>query len=280
MRAASAGVEVGRVQEADRVAVAGHTVDRLAQALHLASLERELTGVHDRLVADVEEAHARRLVGREPFLARTHHAEAPPVAVHVVPERVPDVGPLGEGADGVGGDQADATEDGVSHERVAVEEPLLVVTQREVVEGARAVPAHDVPRPELGGPAADGGPAGRQAAVDHRPGQQVERHQDQGDTDGEQGDGGVAVDVLGEARRHCTPTSRSRRAEEHLGPVGQGVVVHVAGDLHADEAAQGRQTPPTARMRNAVTSVAGSVWARKRSRCTISSVSTPAQTRS
>ena len=185
-RAASSGLEVGRVQEAHGVAVAGDPVDRLAQPLHLAALERELARVDDRLVADVEEAHARGLVGGQPRLAGGHHAQPPAVAVDVAAEGVPHVGPLGEGADGVGGDQADAAEHGVGHHGVAVEEPLLVVAQGEVVQGAGAVAAHDVPGPDLGGPPPDGGPAGRQPPVHHRTGEQVERDDDQGDADGQQ----------------------------------------------------------------------------------------------
>ena len=61
-------------------------------------------------------------------------------------------------------------EDGVGDEGVAVEEPLLVVAQREVVERPGAVPAHDVAGPQLGGAPADGGPARGQPAVDHRAG--------------------------------------------------------------------------------------------------------------
>ena len=220
-------VEVGRVEEAHRVAVAGHPVDRLAQPLHLPALERELPRVHHRLVADVEEAHARRLVGRQPLLAGAHDAEAPPVAVDVAAERVPHVGPLGERADGVGRDQADAAEDGVGDERVAVEEPLLVVAQREVVERAGAVPAHDVARPELGGAPAHRGPSRRQAAVDHRPGQQVQRHHDEADADGQQADGGVAVDGGREGdpvarRRGARPSRGARRASRGAGGGARG----------------------------------------------------------
>ena len=43
--------------------------------------------------------------------------------------------------------------------RVAVEEPLLVVAQGEVVERARAVAAHDVAGPHLGRPPSHRGPA-------------------------------------------------------------------------------------------------------------------------
>ena len=78
-------------------------------------------------------------------------------------ERAPYLLTFVAGADGIGRDQAHAPVDGVGHQAVAVEEPLLVGPQGEVVERRDAVPAHDVAGPELGG-AARGQPA-----VDHRP---------------------------------------------------------------------------------------------------------------
>ena len=83
------------------------------------------------------------------------------------------MGPLGEGSDGVGRHEADAAEDGVGDQRVAVEEPLLVVAQGEVVERAGAVPPHNVARPQLGGASAYGGAARGQAPIDDRPGEEV-----------------------------------------------------------------------------------------------------------
>ena len=80
-------------------------------------------------------------------------------------------------------------------------------------------------------------------------------------------------------RTFCTPISRSAEPEEHLGPAGQGVMVDPAGDLHRRaKAPRVAVTPPTARMRKAERTVPCSAWARKRSRCTISRTSTPAQT--
>ena len=280
MRAASAGIETGRVEEADGVAVAGHPVDRLAQPLHLPALERELPGVDHGLVADVEEAHARRLVGREPLLAGAHDTEAPAVAVDVVPEGVPDVGALGEGPDGVGRDQADPAEDGVGHERVAMEEPLLVVAQREVVERAGAVPPHDVAGPDLGGAPAHGGTPGGQPAIDDRPGQQVQRHHDEADPHGQQADGGVAVDGGREghpvdADQALGGAEEARRASRAGGDGGHGRPPRRRRSRPGSP-----PRPPTARMTKAVTTVPRSVWARKRSRSTISSVRTPAQTTS
>ena len=61
-----------------------------------------------------------------------------------------DLGALGLGPDGVGRDQRHAAVDGVGDERVAKEEELLVVAQREVVERPAPVAAHDVPRAQLG----------------------------------------------------------------------------------------------------------------------------------
>ena len=104
------------------------------------------------------------------------------------------MGPLGEGSDRIGRDQADTAEDGVCDDRVAVEEPLFVVTEGEIVEGACAVPPHDVAGSDLGSAAAHGGTARRQAPVHDWAGQQVQGHHDEADTDGQQADGGIAVD--------------------------------------------------------------------------------------
>ena len=232
-------VQVGRIEEARRVPVAGHPVDRLAQPLHLPAVERELARVDDGFVADVEEAHPGGLVRGQPLLAGPHDAEAPPVAVDEVPERVPHVGALGEGTDGVGRDQADAAEDGVGDEGVAVEEPLLVVAQREVVEGPGAVPAHDVARPQLGRPPGHDSPTRRQPAVHHGAGEQVEGHDDQAEADGQQADGRVAID--GGREGHVLHADQALgRPQQDLGPGRKRMVVDPARHLHGDEAAQRR----------------------------------------
>ena len=56
--------------------------------------------------------------------------------------------------------------------------------------------------------------------------------------DGEQGDGGEAVDGGGEGHPGDADQAFGR-AEQHVGPGGQRVVVDAAGHLDADEAAQG-----------------------------------------
>ncbi len=239
MCAASVGLQVGRVQEANRVAVAGDPVDRLAEPLHLPALEREGPWVDHGLVADVDEAHPRRLVGRQPLLARAHDAEAPAVAVDVAPERIPDVPALGEGADRVRGDEAHAAEDRVGDQRVAMEEPLLVVAQGEVVERAGAVAADDVTRAELSGAPAHRGTARRESAVHDRPGEQVQGHHDETEPDGQQTDGGVAID--GGGKGHPTHADETLgRSQEHIGPAGELVVMHARGHFDRREAAQGR----------------------------------------
>ena len=69
------------------------------------------------------------------------------------------------------------------------------------------------------------------------------------------------------------------RAEQHVGPRRQRVVVHAAGHLDADEAAQGgEQAAHGQDEQSAVRSVVRSVWAWNCSRCTISRTRTAAHT--
>ncbi len=209
--------QIGRVEVPDRVAVARHPVHRLAETLHLAALEGEVPEVDDRFVADVDEAHSRRLIGRQPLLPGAHHTESPAVAVDEASERVPDVRPFGEGSDRVGRDQADAAEHGVGDEGVAMEEPLLVVAQSEVVERPRSVPSHDVAGAELGGAPPDERPSRRQPPVHDRAGQEVERHDDERDADGKEADRGEAVDRRWEADPAHTHQA-FERASQDVGP--------------------------------------------------------------
>ena len=102
-----------------------------------------------------------------------------------------------------------------------MEEPLLVVAQREVVERAGAVAPHNVAGTDLGGASADGGAArdsrrsttgrvSRYSATDN----EAEAH-------GQQADGGVAVDVGGKATQ-STPTRRSAEPRSTSGHPGSG----------------------------------------------------------
>ena len=159
-------VETGRVVERDRVAVLGDAVVGLAQALHVPAGQRERLHVDHGLVADVDVVHARGPVDGQPVLAGAHDGDDPAVVVGEAAERRPDLLPLGERPDGVGRDQADAAVDGVGDERVAVEEPLLVAAQGEVVEGALAVAAarcRGPAPPPRARPSGGGRPRGRVA---------------------------------------------------------------------------------------------------------------------
>ena len=80
-------IDRGRVEELDRVAVAGHAGVGLAEPLHLAALEREGRQVDHGLVAEVEPAHPALGVDRQPVLPGADHRHPPAVAV-------------GEGAEG------------------------------------------------------------------------------------------------------------------------------------------------------------------------------------
>ena len=118
-----------------------------------------------------------------------------------------------------------------------MEVPLLVVAQGEVVEGPRAVAAHDVARPELRGAPADQGPTRRQPPVHDGAGQQVERNDDQADADGEEADRCEAVDRGGEADPAHSHQALGRTGQD-TGPRGERVVAHPAGHLDGDEAAE------------------------------------------
>ena len=212
-----------------------------------------------------------------PMTPRPH-----PLRSHVAAEGVPHVAALGEGADGVGGDQADPAEDGVGDERVAVEEPLLVVAQGEVVEGAGAVPAHDVAGPQLGrGPPADRGSCPRSSRrsttgrVSRYSATTIRLMPDR-----QQAGGDIAVDGGGKRHRlHADePLGRPRAARRARGAAGGGARGRRPRPPRSRR--RWRRTPPTARMAKAVTRVACSVWARNSSRWTIRSVRTAAQTSS
>ena len=158
---------------------------RLTEPLHLAAGQREGRTVHDRLVADVEVVEPGRAVDREPRLAGADDPDRPTPALGVGAKGAEGLGPLGLGPDGVGRDERDAAVDGVGDQGVAEEVELLVVAQREVVERAAAVATHDLSRPEFG--EASLGPAARHRETPVHDGscQQVERRDEQRDTDGE-----------------------------------------------------------------------------------------------
>ena len=164
------GVEMGRVVEGRGVAVFLYPVEGLPESFHFASGEGEGLYLHHRLVAQVDVVHPRVSVDGEPLLACSHDRCDPPVVVGEAPERTPDLLALVAGPDGVGRDEADAAIDGIGHQAVPVEEPLLVGPEGEVVEGGGAVATDDVPRPELGRPTRG------EAPVDHRPGEQEQGH--------------------------------------------------------------------------------------------------------
>jgi len=103
-------------------------------------LQGELPTVDDRLVAQVDAAESARLVDRQPVLGRGDDGDRPAVALRIAQEIVPDLDPLVGRPDRVRRDQTDAAADRVRHDAVRGEEPVLVVTQREVVEGPAAVP--------------------------------------------------------------------------------------------------------------------------------------------
>ena len=168
------GGNAGGIVERNRVPLVLDPVVGLAQTLLAAAGQRESWNVHHRLIAEVDVVHARIPIHGEAVLPGTHHRRDPSVAVGETPERHPHQLPLIDRSDRVGGDEADAAVDGVGHQAVAMEEPLLVAAEGEVVEGRRPVPPHDVPGPELGG--ASGG----QPTVHHRAGHQEQDSSGQG----------------------------------------------------------------------------------------------------
>ncbi len=201
------GVEVGRIVEGGGVAVLLDPVVGLAQPLHVLAGQCERLDLHHRLVAEVDVVHPRVAVDGQPLLAGAHHRGGPAVVVGELAERPPHLLALVQGTDGIGGDEADPAVDGVGDQAVAMEEPLLVRPQGEVVECRGAVAAHDVAGPELRGPARG------QSAVDHRPRQQEQSHHHQGQPDGQEGRGEKTVGPLGERHRGDADESLGHRPQ-------------------------------------------------------------------
>ena len=97
------------------------------------------------------------------------------------------------------------------------------------------------------------GPSRGEPAVDHRPGQQVQRDHDQADPDGEQGDGGEAVDGRGEGRPTATPTRRSAEPSSTWGQQGSGWWWTCPATSTPMKPPRVASRPPTARMTSAAT---------------------------
>ena len=219
-------VEVGGVVERHRVPVLGDAVVGLAQALHVPAGQGEFVHVDDGLVADVDVVHPRGPVDGQPVLAGAHHADDPPPVVGEAAERGPHLLLLGEGPDGIGRDQADAAVDGVRHHGVAVEEPLLVAAQGEVVQRSLAVAPDDVPGACLRRPAR------RSAAVDEGAGGQDHRHHGQGHPHGEEAGREKVVEPVGEG--HAAQPDEALEHRLAGAPQGQAGTVEVEAqrELH------------------------------------------------
>ena len=114
------------------------------------------------------------------------------------------------GSDRVGRHEAHPAVDGVGDERVAVEEPLLVVAQREVVERAEPVAPHEVARPQLGGATLRGGVALGEPAVDDGARGEVQDRDGDGEPDGEHRGVDEVVDLVRE-RDGRQPRRAARR---------------------------------------------------------------------
>ena len=108
------------------------------------------------------------------------------------------------------------------------------------------------------------GPARGQLPVDHGTGEQVQRHDDEAQTDGQQADGGVAVDG-GRELHPLHPDQPLRRPSSTWGQSGSGWWCTRPATSTAMKPPRVASSPPTARMANAVTTVADSVWARNSS---------------
>ena len=188
-------VEVARIVERGRVAVLRDAVVGLAESFHRPTGQGEGLHPHHGLVPEVDVVHPRVAVDRQPVLAGAHDRRHPAVAVGEPSERPPHLLALVPGTDRVRRDEAHPPVDGVGHQAVPVEEPLLVRPQGEVVERGDAVAPHDVPGPVLGGP-----PRG-QSPVDHRAGQEEQGQGHDGQADGQQRRGEEAVGHVGEPHR-------------------------------------------------------------------------------
>ena len=233
-------VESGRVVEGGGIAVLLDSVVGLAQALHAASGQGELLDVHHCLVADVDVVHPRVSVDGQPLLAGAHDGRHPTVIVGEPAERPPYLFAFVARSDRVGGDQADPSVDGVGHQAVPMEEPLLVGAEGEVVEGALRRAGARCPGPGTRRPvprSVGGRPPGRvnkNKATPTRPMPMASRLGARNRSDR------VGKGIGG--RRPCArPPPSTPCTHEMLEPV---VAAEVGGDLDGDGGADGDSHRP------------------------------------
>jgi hypothetical protein len=136
---ARALVEGLRPHHAHAVAGALEARDRLPHLVDAPALQRELLGMHDRLVPEVDALESGRAIDRERLAADAECGHSPAVRVRVPAERGQQAGELLGCADGVAADHSRASRDTVGEERAAArrEEPGRVLAQLE--EGERVV---------------------------------------------------------------------------------------------------------------------------------------------
>src|SRR5205085_958364 len=134
--AAQVGVDIVDGKRSHRVAGFPQPRDRLPHLADRPSVERELRGPDDRLVAEVHGVEAETAIERNELRTRTERRDPPPCRACDPPELVEQILDLVGLADRVAADERAAVDDAVREERPSGrrEQEPLVAAQREVRE--------------------------------------------------------------------------------------------------------------------------------------------------